>query len=69
MRTIQSFILRLLVDSDRPDMLHGSLRCVTDEYARPFMNERDLVILLHHLSAAEQTSSSISLDTFSSGDE
>jgi hypothetical protein len=69
MRTIQSFILRLLVDSDRPDTLHGSLHRVTDEYAQPFMNERDLLVLLCHLTAAGQSSSPTSLDTLPSGDE
>ncbi len=39
MRTIQSFILRLLVDTDQPDTLHGSLRCVNDDTEQPFTDE------------------------------
>jgi hypothetical protein len=46
MRTIQSFILRLLVDADQPDTLHGVLRCVSDNTERPFTDEAMLIDLL-----------------------
>jgi hypothetical protein len=46
MRTIQSFILRLLVDADRPDTLHGVLRCVSDDLEQPFTDEAMLIALL-----------------------
>ena len=46
MRTIQSFILRLLVDTDQPDTLHGSLRCVSDDAEQSFMDEAMLIAVL-----------------------
>jgi hypothetical protein len=46
MRTIQSFILRLLVDADQPDALHGSLRCVSDGTEQSFTDEKMLIALL-----------------------
>jgi len=47
MRTIQSFILRLLVDADQPEVLHGVLRCVSDNTEQAFADESALVNLLH----------------------
>ena len=46
MRTIQSFILRLLVDADQPDALHGVVRCVSDDTERPFTDEAMLIAVL-----------------------
>jgi hypothetical protein len=46
MRTIQSFILRLLVDADQPEALHGVLRCVSDDTEQAFTDETTLVNLL-----------------------
>ena len=46
MRTIQSFILRLLVDADQPEALHGVLRCVNDDTEQAFADETALVDLL-----------------------
>ena len=46
MRTIQSFILRLLVDADQPDTLHGVLRCVSDDTEQPFTDEAMLIAVL-----------------------
>ena len=46
MRTIQSFILRLLVDADQPAALHGVLRCVNDDTEQAFADEAALVELL-----------------------
>ncbi len=46
MRTIQSFILRLLVDADQPDTLHGSLRCVNDDTEQTFTDEAMLIAVL-----------------------
>jgi hypothetical protein len=48
MRTIQSFILRLLVDTDQPEALHGVLRCVSDDTEQAFADETALVDLLRH---------------------
>ena len=47
MRTIQSFILRLLVDADRPDTLRGSLRSVSDDAEQSFTDDAMLIDLLH----------------------
>jgi len=46
MRTIQSFILRLLVDADQPDTLHGVLRCVSDDTEQSFTDEAMLIAAL-----------------------
>ncbi len=46
MRTIQSFILRLLVDADQPLTLRGVLRCVNDDTDHPFADETALIALL-----------------------
>jgi hypothetical protein len=46
MRTIQSFILRLLVDADQPEALHGVLRCVSDDTEQAFTDETALIDLL-----------------------
>jgi hypothetical protein len=48
MRTIQSFILRLLVDTDQPDTLHGLLRCVSDNSEQSFTDEAMLIAALRH---------------------
>lgn len=46
MRTIQSFILRLLIDADQPAVLRGVLRCVSDDTDHPFADETALIALL-----------------------
>ena len=48
MRTIQIFVLRLLVDSDQPDTLHGLVRCVSDNAEQSFMDEATLIAALRH---------------------
>jgi hypothetical protein len=47
-RTIQIFVLRLLVDSDQPDTLHGLVRCVSDNTEQSFTDEAALIAALRH---------------------
>jgi hypothetical protein len=47
-RTIQIFVLRLLVDSDQPDLLHGVLRRVSDNAEQSFTDEAMLIAVLRH---------------------
>ena len=48
MRTIQIFVLRLLVDSDQPDTLHGLVRRVSDNTEQSFTDEAMLIAALRH---------------------
>jgi hypothetical protein len=47
-RTIQIFLLRLLIDSDQPDALHGRLHCVSDNTEQSFTDEDMLIAALRH---------------------
>jgi len=49
MRTIQTFVLRLLVDGDEPHQLRGSLRSVATDEEDAFADAQDLVNLLREL--------------------
>jgi hypothetical protein len=49
MRTIRTFILRLVVDPAEPDALHGALQAVPQSEALPFTDERGLLALLRRL--------------------
>ncbi len=49
MRTIQTFILRLLIDPDEPGTLRGALQLVPEGDSRPFVGERELLAVLHRL--------------------
>jgi hypothetical protein len=55
-RTIQTFILRLLTDPDEPETLRGALQPVPEGEAQPFVGERELLALLYrpvgHAAAA-----------------
>lgn len=46
MRTVQTFILRLLVDPAEPDALRGALQPVPEGEAQPFIDEKALLALL-----------------------
>lgn len=46
MRTVQTFILRLLVDPAEPDALRGALQPVPEGEAQPFADEAALLALL-----------------------
>ena len=49
MRTIQTFVLRLLVDADEPHQLRGALRSVATDEENAFADAQDLVNLLRRL--------------------
>jgi hypothetical protein len=47
MRSTQTYILRLLIDTDDPKRLRGSIRSVIDGEERPFSGDETLLSLLH----------------------
>jgi hypothetical protein len=49
MRAIQTYILRLLVDSEASRHLRGSLQALTEPQTRPFADEQALLDVLHTL--------------------
>jgi len=65
MRFVQTFLLRLYVDTQSPDRLCGELRPVEKMETYPFKNETSLMELLQQLSVpsddSDQTSSVESL--------
>ncbi|MEA3334857.1 MAG: hypothetical protein U9R25_03040 [Chloroflexota bacterium] len=50
MREIQTFVLRLLVDTDEPHALRGVLRAVVDDEEHSFTDEESLLPLLLRMS-------------------
>jgi len=51
MRILQSFILRLMVDSDHPEVLRGSLQILNAERSQwSFHDETELLQLLKQLN-------------------
>jgi len=51
MRILQSFILRLMVDSDHPEVLRGSLQTLNAEKSQwSFHDETELLQLLKQLN-------------------
>lgn len=50
MRTVRTFILRLLVDPAEPQALRGALQPVPEGEARPFADEQALLALLRRLT-------------------
>ncbi len=58
MRTTQAFVLRLLVDSDEPQALRGTLHVVASGEEAPFTDAAALLALLRRMaSAAPDTTS------------
>jgi len=51
LRSIRTFILRLLVDPDEPETLRGDLRPMPEGEAQPFVGEQELLAALHRLAA------------------
>lgn len=47
MRTTRTFVLRLLVDTDEPEVLRGVFRPVSENGEHPFTDEESLLALLH----------------------
>jgi hypothetical protein len=50
MRTVQTLVLRLWVDTDEPQALRGAVRCVTEEQEHPFADEQALLSLLRQMA-------------------
>lgn len=51
MRTVQTFILRLLVDPAEPAALRGALKPLPEGETQPFTDETGLLALLHRYAA------------------
>lgn len=49
MRFIKSFVLRLYIDPDAPDLLCGTLQAPPDQEVFSFKNEAALITLLNQL--------------------
>jgi hypothetical protein len=49
-RTIQTFILRLLVDSAKPEVLRGTLQPLPEGESRPFVSDQALLALLRQMA-------------------
>jgi hypothetical protein len=54
MRTVQTFILRLLVDPAGPDALRGAVEPVPEGRSRPFVGEEQLLALLRQMALPRQ---------------
>jgi hypothetical protein len=50
MHITQTFILRLFVDLEAPEMLRGSLQAITGKEACTFTNEQALLVLLRQMT-------------------
>lgn len=53
MRTIKTYILRLLVDTDEPQVLRGTVRAVAGDDEHPFADGPSLLTLLRQISRLE----------------
>jgi hypothetical protein len=53
MRTVQTFILRLFLDSERPGAILGALRAVLESEEWAFTDEQSLLALLQQASTGE----------------
>ena len=69
MRSTQTFILRLLVDTEDPKRLRGAIRSVIDGEERPFSGDAALLSLLHTLADDTQTLSEVPATGMSPDDE
>ena len=57
MRRIQTFVVRLLLDTAEPDALRGAVRCVGDDEDHPFADRQSLLRLLVALTQTQDPSS------------
>lgn len=55
MRATHTFILRLLIDTNEPLQLRGSLHCIADDSDHPFADAQTLLDLLRHMTSAPPT--------------
>ena len=63
MRTIQTFVLRLLIDSDHPEAVCGALQTLNEgEDPMPFRHEMALVALLKRLAVEQLASNSVVIE-------
>ncbi|MBN1180202.1 MAG: hypothetical protein JXD18_13405 [Anaerolineae bacterium] len=62
MRTTQTFILRLLADSDELGMLHGTLHAVASGEEEPFGDAATLLALLRRMTSAAPGDTSLRRD-------
>jgi hypothetical protein len=53
MRSTQTFILRLFVDTDTKGELRGALQAVSADEVLTFTDEQALLALLHHMTGGE----------------
>jgi hypothetical protein len=58
MRSVQTFILRLLVDPAMPDELRGAVEPVPKGDSRPFAGEQALLALLHQMALPRKSGAS-----------
>lgn len=54
MHTVQTFILRLLIDPAEPGALRGALRPMPDGDPHPFADEQALLACLHRIALQQQ---------------
>ena len=54
MHTTKTFILRLLVNPDEPDILRGALQPVPEGETHHFTDEQVLLACLHRLACEQQ---------------
>ncbi len=62
MRTVQTFMLRLLVDPAEPGMLRGALHCVPGSSTLPFSDETGLLELLQRLAFGQGCENGVHCD-------
>jgi len=55
----QTFVIRLLADTDHPDQMRGALQAVGADYTRPFMDGQSLLVLLHDWVQAQAQETSL----------
>ncbi len=52
MRTIRTFVLRLMADTEEPEQLRGSVRSVSNDAEYPFTDAQALLTVLVELSSS-----------------
>jgi hypothetical protein len=51
-RVLKTFVLRLLIDSEAPHVLHGAVRAIADDEEYTFTDGQALLALLYEISLA-----------------
>jgi len=52
-RTVETFVLRMLIDTEEPNALRGAVRTVANDEEHPFADERALLALLRQMCLAK----------------